>query len=76
MSESGQVRGNEFIRKVAKLAKEQGMVSRVDAARGKGGHVTLYFGTCMTIVRNPKSELKTGTLHAMLKQLGILEQDL
>jgi hypothetical protein len=32
MSESGQVRGNEFIRKVAKLAKEQGMVSRVDAA--------------------------------------------
>jgi mRNA interferase HicA len=44
--------------------------------RGKGSHVTLYFGTCMTIVRNPKSELKTGTLHAMLKQLGILEQDL
>jgi mRNA interferase HicA len=30
----------------------------------------------MTIVRNPKSELKTGTLHAMLKQLGIAENDL
>jgi mRNA interferase HicA len=24
-----------------------------------------------TVVRNPKDELKTGTLHAMLKQLGL-----
>ena len=29
-----------------------------------------------TVVRNPKDELKTGTFHAMLKQLGINEQDL
>jgi mRNA interferase HicA len=76
MSESGCVRGNEFIRKVAKLARERGLASRVDAARGKGSHVTLYFGERMTIVRNQKSELKTGTLHAMLKQLGIAENDL
>jgi mRNA interferase HicA len=29
-----------------------------------------------TIVRNLKDELKTGTFHAMLKQLGIKESDL
>lgn len=29
-----------------------------------------------TVVRNPKDELKTGTYHAMLKQLGITEHDL
>jgi mRNA interferase HicA len=29
-----------------------------------------------TVLRNPKDELKTGTLHAMLKQFGLSEQDL
>ncbi|MDD2732586.1 MAG: type II toxin-antitoxin system HicA family toxin [Desulfuromonadaceae bacterium] len=43
----------------------------VDEARGKGSHITLYFGDNLTIVRNPKDDLKTGTFHAMLKQLGI-----
>jgi len=28
------------------------------------------------VVRNPKDELKTGTYHAMLKQLGLTEHDL
>jgi len=30
----------------------------------------------MTIIRNPKDELKTGTLHAMCKQLGIEKGEL
>ncbi len=42
----------------------------------KGSHVTLYFGERMTVVRNPRDELKTGTLHAMCKQLGIRRHDL
>jgi mRNA interferase HicA len=33
-------------------------------------------GATLTIVRNPKDELKTGTLHAMLKQLGLPLTDL
>lgn len=45
------------------------------AHRGKGSHGTLYFGDKRTIVRNLKDELKTGTLHAMLKQLGIDPKD-
>jgi mRNA interferase HicA len=48
----------------------------VDSKRGKGSHVTLYFGTRLTIVRNPKDELKTGTLKVMLSQLGITQDDL
>jgi len=51
-------------------------VFRVDEKRGKGSHVTLYFGDRLTIVRNPKDELKTGTLHAMCRQLGIKTSDL
>jgi mRNA interferase HicA len=65
------VKGSEFIRKVQSLARERGLACRLDEKRGKGSHVTLYFGDRLTIVRNPKDELKTGTLHAMCKQLGI-----
>ncbi len=48
----------------------------INAARGKGSHQTVYFGAAFTILRNPKDELKTGTLHAMCTQLGIKVSDL
>jgi hypothetical protein len=41
------------------LAKVRGLPWRLDEKRGKGSHVTLYFGERMTVVRNPKDELKT-----------------
>ena len=70
------MRGNELIKKVETLGKDRGIAVRVDKKRGKGSHQTLYFGERKTIIRNPKDELKTGTYHAMLKQLGISENDL
>ncbi len=70
------MKGNEFVRKVQALAKERGLGARLDEKRGKGSHMTLYFGERMTIIRNPKDELKTGTLHAMCKQLGIKKDEL
>ena len=63
--------GNEFIRKVKALGKQRGVAVMLNAARGKGSHQTLYFGATFTVVRNPKDELKTGTLHAMCSQIGI-----
>jgi mRNA interferase HicA len=68
--------GNEFIRKVKALGKGRGIAVVLNASRGKGSHQTLYFGTVFTVVRNPKDELKTGTLHAMCAQLGIKVRDL
>ncbi|HLB57584.1 MAG TPA: type II toxin-antitoxin system HicA family toxin [Gammaproteobacteria bacterium] len=44
--------------------------------RGKGSHSTLVYGQRFTIIRNLKDELKTGTYNAMLKQLGINENEL
>ena len=44
--------------------------------RGKGSHGTLYYGEKRAIVRNPKDALKTGTLHAMLTQLGLTLREL
>jgi mRNA interferase HicA len=70
------MRGNEFIKKILKLASDKNITAYLDKKRGKGSHVTLYFGNLRTIVRNPKDELKTGTFNAMLKQLGLNKTDI
>jgi mRNA interferase HicA len=44
--------------------------------RGRGSHGTVCYGNKLTIVRNPKDELKTRTLHAMLTQFGLTLTDL
>ncbi len=69
------MRGNEFIRKIQKYAKIARLSFEWRADRGKGSHGLLILGDRRTVVRNPKDELKTGTYHAMLKQLGLTERD-
>ena len=70
------MRGNEFIRKILKHAKVAGLACEWRPDRGKGSHGVLTLGDRRTVVRNPKDELKTGTYHAMLKQLGLTERDI
>jgi len=65
------VKGSEFLRKVKEVADRSNTKMTFVPQRGKGSHGTLYLGDKWTVVRNPKDELKKGTLHAMLKQLGI-----
>jgi mRNA interferase HicA len=76
MSEIGIMTGNEFIRRVRRLGRKNGTPVEFVARRGKGSHGTLYYGARFTIVRNPKDDLKKGTLHAMLNQLGLTQRDL
>lgn len=71
MSDIETMKGKEFIKRIRELAKEKGLGFDIDEKRGKGSHVTLYYGDKKTIVRNPKDELKTGTIEAMKKQLGV-----
>ena len=61
---------------INKFARKQGIACVVDNKRGKESHVTLYFGDKRTIVRNPKEELKKGTVSAMLRQLGLTQHDI
>jgi mRNA interferase HicA len=70
------MRGNEFIRRVQKYAKRNGIAFAWRPDRGKGSHGVLDLGDRRTVVRNPKDELRTGTYHAMIKQLGLAESDL
>lgn len=68
--------GNKCIRKVKALGNAHGLEVKLNASRGKGSHQTLYYGTQFTVIRNSKDELKTGTFHAMCKQLDIKPSDL
>lgn len=70
------MKGSEFLRKIKKLAKSKGTKVELILRRGKGSHSTLIYGSQFTIIRNLKDELKTGTYLAMLKQLGINEDEL
>ena len=70
------MKGSEFVRKVRRLGKMREVEVRFVAKRGKGSHGTLYYGATRTVVQNLKKELPTGTLHAMLGQLGLTLSDL
>ncbi len=70
------MKGAELVRRLRKLGQARGIAVDFVPERGKGSHGILYFGKRMTVVRDLKDELKTGTLHAMLKQLGLTLQDL
>lgn len=70
------MRGNEFIKRIQRYAKERGLMAEWRPDRDKGSHGVLILGSNRTVVRNPKDELKKGTLHAMLKQLGLRLEDI
>ena len=70
------MRGNEFIKRVRKYAKAAGLAYHWRPDLGKGSHGVLVLGDRRTVVRNLRDELKTGTYHAMLKQLGITDHDI
>jgi mRNA interferase HicA len=65
----------ELLRKVKRYAKDQGLEFHWEALRGKGGHGTVHLGKRFSVVPTGKGELKTGTQRAILKQLGLKEED-
>lgn len=70
------MKGNEFIKRIQKLAKAKSIACTWHPDKGKGSHGVLKYGDNRTTVRNLKDELKTGTYHGMLKQLGLTHQEL
>lgn len=70
------MKGSEFLKKIQKLAKERSIACSWHPDKGKGSHGVLKLGGGRTTLRNLKDELKTGTYHGMLKQLGLTDKDL
>jgi len=68
--------GRDFISRVRKLGRKSGVRVTLDAQRGKGSHVTLYYGARYTIVPDRKKDIRPGLFHAMCQQLGITPEQL
>lgn len=65
------MRGADFLRRVRRIAREQGWQFEWHADQGKGSHGTLYVNGKLTVLRHVRDEIKPGTLRAMLRQLDI-----
>ncbi|HQT95260.1 MAG TPA: type II toxin-antitoxin system HicA family toxin [Thermoanaerobaculaceae bacterium] len=76
MTETRNVTGEEFVRKVRKVGRRNGVQVEFLPERGKGSHATLYYGARRTTVKHRQAELSPGLLHAMLAQLGLTLEDL
>ena len=76
MPYTGRVNGREFIKRVRELGRDRGVAVRVDAKRGKGSHMTLYYGSRKTIVKDRRKELGAGLVASMLRQLGLDRDEL
>ncbi len=69
------MKGREFVDRVFELGAERAVSVRLDTKRGKGSHVTLYYGTRKTVVKDRRKELAPGLLSAMIRQLGLERSD-
>ena len=76
MFDNDRVNGSEFLRKVKAVARRHNLTFRWVAERGSGSHGTRYIGSRLTVVKDLKKEIGSGLLSDMLKQLGILKEDL
>jgi len=71
-----EVKGSEFLRKVATLARRKNLTFVFIPAKGKGSHGTLHLGSAFTIVKDRRKEIGVGLLRAMCKDLGIEPREL
>lgn len=68
--------GNEFLKKVEKVAKAKGLSVRFESGHGKGSHGRLYVGNAFTTLKDRKKEIGPGLLGKMLKDLGLSRNDI
>ena len=66
--------GQEFVRKLRRLARGKGVYFSWEPRRGKGSHGRLMFGKRFTTVKH--GDIGQGLLADMLKQLGLNKDDL
>ena len=69
------MKGKKFVDRVFELGADRHVSVHLDTKRGKGSHITLYYGTRKTIVKDRRKEIAPGLLHAMIRQLGLDRDD-
>jgi hypothetical protein len=68
--------GNEFLDRITRYARRQGLTIHFDPGHGKGSHGRLYLGGRNTWVKDRRKEIGKGLLSKMCRDLGIKVQEL
>jgi hypothetical protein len=69
------VTGNEFLRRLRKLGKRNGVFVVFDPRHGDGSHGRLYYGTAFTTLKDRRKEIGVGLLRAMCAELSVDPKD-
>lgn len=76
MSYGSEMNGREFLRRLRRAARRNGVAVRYDGKPGKGSHGRLYYGAAFTTIKDPRHEIGIGLLRKMLADLGLTMDDL
>jgi len=68
--------GNELLKKLKRLARQNGVDMSYDSSHGKGSHGTLRYNGRRTTLKDPRKEISPGLLKGMLDDLGLTKDDL
>jgi mRNA interferase HicA len=68
--------GQEFLAALRRTGRRNGVPVAVDNKKGKGSHVTVYYGNRSTTLKDRKKEIPRPLLKTMLRHLGLREEDL
>ena len=68
--------GREFLRRLRRLGRANGVAVRYDGRPGKGSHGRVYYGTAFTTIKDLKKEIGAGLLRKMLSDLHLTKDDL
>ncbi len=68
--------GRDFLKRLRRLGKANGVKVRHDGKPGKGSHGRVYYGTAFTTIKDLKMEIGSGLLSKMLADLQLTKDDL
>ena len=76
MSYRHSMNGQEFLKRLRRLGKANGVTVRHDGKPGKGSHCRVYHGTAFPTIKDLKKEIGSGLLSKMLADLRLTKDDL
>ena len=68
--------GREFLKRLRRLGRANGVAVRYDGKPGKGSHGRVTYSTAFTTIKDLKKEIGPGLLRKMLSDLGLTKDDL
>jgi hypothetical protein len=70
------VNGHEFLKRLRRLGKAEGVKVQYDGKPGKGSHGRVCYGAAVTTIKDLRNEIGSGLLNKMLSDLRLTKDDL